>query len=67
MSPERVQLIHSATGEVDGFAYRGAVIGRHPRRGSTSDDTFYTVDEGGVTARFRLLKEALQYIDRLRA
>jgi len=64
--PEHIDLIHTATGEVDGFTYRGVVIARHPRRGGASDDTSYTVDAGGVATRFRLLKDALQYIDRLR-
>lgn len=62
--PEHIDLIHTATGEVDGFTYRGVVIARHPRRGG--GDTSYTVDAGGAAARFRLLKDALEYIDHLR-
>lgn len=58
-----IRLLRTESGDVHGFEYRGAVILRRARRQGEVSDATYVIVRGGVESSFRLLQDALRYVD----
>jgi hypothetical protein len=58
-----IRLLRTESGDVHGFEYRGAVILRRARRQGEVDDATYVIVRGGAESSFRLLQDALRFVD----
>jgi hypothetical protein len=58
-----IRLLRTESGDVHGFEYRGAVILRRGRRRGDVDEATYVIVRGGVESSFRLLQDALRFVD----
>jgi len=58
-----IRLLRTESGDVHGFEYRGSVIQRRARRQGEVDEATYVITRGGVAYSFRLLQDALRFVD----